>query len=129
MVISLFLLSAFLIGIGKAIADIVSDEPNWSKSIFSKKPIDSFFGCKDFTWIRKYRKNKFWNYLFTTILVFTTDIWHFANFISKGGLYLSMGLLLFLNDYNIVTNGFLVLLHLIINNMTFHLGYTYFLRK
>jgi hypothetical protein len=124
----LFLLSAIIIAIGKAIADITSDEPNWSKSIFSKKPIDSFFGCKDFTWERKYKTNKIWNYLSSTILVFTSDIWHFANFISKVGLYLSLGAILMLNN-DIMTNLHLVILHLIVNTISFHLLYTYLLRK
>jgi hypothetical protein len=128
MVIVLLILSAFILALGKAIADIVSNEPHWSKSIFSKKPIDSFFGCKDFTWKRKYKTNKIWNYLFTTILVFTTDIWHFANFISKVGLYLSLGAILMLNN-DIMTNLYLVILHLIVNNVAFHLLYTYLLRK
>jgi hypothetical protein len=128
MVIILLILSAFILALGKAVADIVSDESNWSKSIFSKKPIDSFFGCKDFTWERKYKTNKIWNYLSSTIFVFTSDIWHFANFISKVGLYLSMGAILMLNN-DIMTNLYLVILHLIVNNISFHLLYTYFLRK
>jgi hypothetical protein len=86
----LFLLSAIIIAIGKAIADITSDETNWSKSIFSKYKINSFFGCKDNTWERKYYfKNKTLKYLFSTIFVFTTDIWHLGNFISKVGTYTS----------------------------------------
>jgi hypothetical protein len=128
MVTFLLILSAFILALGKAVADIVSDEPNWSKSIFSKKPIDSFFGCKDFTWERKYKTNKFWNYLSSTIFVFTSDIWHFANFVSKVGLYLSMGAILMLNN-DIMTNLYLVILHLIVNTISFHLLYTYLLRK
>ena len=128
MVIVLLILSAFILALGKAVADIVSDEPNWSKSIFSKKPINSFFGCKDFTWERKYKTNKIWNYLSSTIFVFTTDIWHLGNFISKVGLYLSLGAILMLNN-DIMTNLHLVILHLIVNTISFHLLYTYLLRK
>ena len=125
----LFLLSAIIIAIGKAIADITSDETNWSKSIFSKYKINSFFGCKDNTWERKYYfKNKTLKYLFSTIFVFTTDIWHLGNFISKVGLYLSMGAILMLNN-DIMTNLHLVILHLIVNTISFHLLYTYLLRK
>lgn len=120
----LLILSAFLISLGKGIADIVSDEPNWNKSIFSKYPIDSFFGCKDNTWKRKYRDNKLWNYLFSTILVFTTDIWHFANTITKFGWYLGLLSILFLP-----CNIFLILLHLVINTIGFHLFYHYILRS
>lgn len=124
-----FLLSAIIIAIGKAIADITSDETNWSKSIFSKYEINSFFGCKDNTWERKYNfKNKHVKYLFSTIFVFTTDIWHFANFISKVGTYLSLIIILFI-PLNFVILLYMVLCHLILNNIAFHLFYHNFLRK
>lgn len=128
MVTIFFILSAFLISIGKGIADITSDEPNWQKSIFSNWKIDSFFGCKDFTWERKYRQNKILNYLFTTILVFTTDIWHLANFINKIGFYLTLFSSAFLS-YTIIIKLILILLHLLINTIFFHIFYHYLLRK
>jgi len=125
----LFLLSAIIIAIGKAIADITSDETNWSKSIFSKYKINSFFGCKDNTWERKYYfKNKTLKYLFSTIFVFTTDIWHFGNFISKVGTYTSIGIILFIT-YNFYLAVFLLASHILLNNITFHLFYHRFLRK
>ena len=125
----LFLLSAIIIAIGKAIADITSDESNWSKSVFSKYKINSFFGCKDFTWERKYNfKNKTVKYLFSTIFVFTTDIWHFGNFISKVGTYTSIGIILFIT-YNFYLAVFLLASHILLNNITFHLFYHRFLRK
>lgn len=125
----LFLLSAIIIAIGKAIADITSDESNWSKSVFSKYKINSFFGCKDNTWERKYNfKNKTVKYLFSTIFVFTTDIWHFGNFISKVGTYTSIGIFLFIT-YNFYLAVFLVASHILLNNITFHLFYHRFLRK
>ena len=128
----LFYLSVFFIFIGKGIADIVSDEPNWRKSIFSVAKIDSFWGCKDNTWKRKYHKNKILNYLFSTILVWTTDIWHFANMIGKLGIYLSL-LFAFLIGSNlqisIVTSILLIVCFAALNILGFHLTYHYFLRK
>lgn len=125
----LFLLSAIIIAIGKAIADITSDETNWSKSIFSKYKINSFFGCKDNTWERKYYfKNKTLKYLFSTIFVFTTDIWHLGNFISKVGTYTSIGIILFIT-YNFYLAVFLLASHIVLNNITFHWFYHRFLRK
>jgi hypothetical protein len=127
--VTIFLLSAIIIAIGKAIADITSDESNWSKSVFSKYKINSFFGCKDFTWERKYNfKNKTVKYLFSTIFVFTTDIWHFGNFISKVGTYTSIGIILFIT-YNFYLAVFLLASHILLNNITFHLFYHRFLRK
>lgn len=127
--VTIFLLSAIIIAIGKAIADITSDESNWSKSIFSKYEINSFFGCKDNTWERKYNfKNKTLKYLFSTIFVFTTDIWHFGNFISKVGTYTSIGIILFIT-YNFYLAVFLLASHILLNNITFHLFYHRFLRK
>lgn len=127
MVVFLFLLSAMIIALGKGIADIVSDEPNWKKSIFSKYPINSFFGCKDNTWERKYRDNKVLNYLFTTILVWTTDIWHFGNTISKFGYYFGL-IMVFLLPYSFIINLCLILVHVIINTLSFHLFYHRILR-
>lgn len=124
----LFILSAILISLGKGIADIVSDESNWQKSIFSNYKIDSFFGCKDNTWQRKYRDNKLWNYLSSTILVFTTDIWHLANTISKIGYYLGLVSILFL-PYGLLVNMLLILVHLGLNTFLFHIFYHNLLRK
>jgi hypothetical protein len=128
----LFYLSVFLIFLGKGIADIVSDEPNWRKSVFSKFPIDSFWGCKDNTWVRKYRENKITNYLFSTIFVWTTDIWHFANMIGKLGTYLSVFFAILIGqsyDLNLFQSFLIVVLFTFFNILGFHLSYTYFLRK
>lgn len=127
-----FFVSVIFIFIGKGIADIVSDEPNWKKSIFSKYDINSFWGCKDNTWKRKYRTNKVLNYIFSTILVWTTDIWHFANMINKLGIYLSIFFALMLGytyDFNGLYSFFLVTIFAFINILGFHLSYHYFLRK
>ena len=124
----LFILSAILISLGKAIADIVSDESNWQKSVFSTYKIDSFFGCKDNTWQRKYREDKLWNYLFSTILVFSTDIWHLANTISKIGYYLGLLSILFLSP-SILANILLIFVHLVLNTSLFHIFYHNLLRK
>lgn len=128
MVAFFFLISALLISLGKGIADIVSDESNWSKSIFSKYKIDSFFGCKDMTWERKYRDNKILNYLLTTIFVFVTDIWHFANFINKVGFYLALSMSVLLPG-SLVAKLVLVLIHLFFTTVLFHILYHSILRK
>lgn len=128
----LFYLSVFLIFLGKGIADIVSDEPNWRKSVFSKFPIDSFWGCKDNTWVRKYRENKITNYLFSTIFVWTTDIWHFTNMIGKLGTYLSVFFAILIGqsyELNLSQSFLIVVLFAFFNILGFHLSYTYFLRK
>lgn len=127
-----YYLSVFFIFLGKGIADIVSDEPNWRKSIFSKFDIESFWGCKDNTWIRKYRKNKITNYLFSTILVWTTDIWHFANMLNKLGVYLGVFfafLIGYTYDFSVIHFFLLVVGFAFINILGFHLSYHYFLRK
>ena len=132
MLFVLYYLSVFLIFIGKGIADIVSDEPNWRKSIFSRYNINGFWGCKDNTWIRKYRKNKVTNYLFSTILVWTTDVWHFANMINKLGVYLSVFFAFLIGynyDFSIFHFFLLVVGFAFINILGFHLSYHYFLRK
>lgn len=128
MVVFLFLISALLIALGKGIADIVSDEPNWNKSIFSKYKIDGFFGCKDMTWQRKYRQNIITNYLFSTIFVFVTDIWHFANFMNKVGYYLALGTAVLLPG-QIMAKIILVIIHLICVTVLFHISYHKVLRK
>lgn len=125
--VTLLILSAILLFTGKGIADITSDKTNWEKSIFSKYKIDGFFGCKDFTYKRKYRKNKILNYLFSTILVWTTDIWHFANSITRMGNYLSVIFAFFLVQE---TNIFIIMLYYISTNIIgFHIMYHYILRK
>lgn len=121
-------MSALLISIGKGIADIVSDEPNWNKSIFSKYSIDGFFGCKDMTWKRKYRQNKILNYLFSTIFVFVTDIWHFANFINKTGYYLAITTAIMLPG-SLIAKLILVVIHLFFVTFLFHISYHKILRK
>lgn len=128
MVVFFFLMSALLISLGKGIADIVSDEPNWTKSIFSKYSIDGFFGCKDMTWQRKYRQNKILNYLFSTIFVFVTDIWHFANFINKFGYYLAITTAIMLPG-SLIAKLILVAIHLISVTVLFHISYHKILRK
>lgn len=124
-------LSVFFVFIGKSIADIVSNEPNWKKSIFSKYPIDSFWGSKDHTWVRKYKykDNKILNYLFTTILVWTTDIWHLSNTIRRVGIYMGITGSLFIDNLSNSLIFIIVGLYIIINVVGFHILYTKFLRN
>jgi len=123
----LFYLGIFFTAGGKSIADIVADVTHWGQSVFNNCDIEGFFGCKDHTWDRKKRKNIYLNYLFSTILVWTTDIWHFANMVSRLGIYISL-----LGVFLIGTIGLQsIILHMSIyvsvNILFFHLMYTYFL--
>lgn len=124
-------LSVFFVFIGKSVADIVSNEPNWKKSIFSKYPIDSFWGSKDHTWVRKYKykDNKILNYLFTTILVWTTDIWHLSNTIRRVGIYMGITGSLFIDNLSNSMIFIIVGLYIIINVIGFHIFYTKILRN
>lgn len=160
----LFYLVAFLFAVtmtftGKAIADIVSDTTHWYHSIFSRYKIDGFWGSKDRTWARKYGCecikyrsththkplqvgintiirffNFFMQYLFTTLLVWTTDIWHAANLLNRVGVYTSlffailMGVeychILTIMDIFLIVGAFAFL-----NTLGFHIMYTYVLRR
>lgn len=71
-----------IIGFTKAVSDLVSHYDTWSYSIFWGCNPVGFWGPKDRTWKRKQRKNKFLNWLFSTVLVWTTDLWHFSNSIN-----------------------------------------------
>lgn len=127
-----FFLSALFMFLGKAISDIVSDETNWRKSIFSKYKIDSFWGCKDNTDHRKYNDNKILEFLFKTILVWLTDIWHLGGAMVRFGTYSSILFSFLLCFYQIVPmNLFLVYyaIFIMINLFGFHFSYHFFLRK
>ena len=78
-VLIMLALSGLVVGLFKAIADIVDHADTWSGSVFSKKGIGSFWGSKDFTWRRKDHPNKIIDWLLHGPLVMFTDIWHFAN--------------------------------------------------
>lgn len=130
MIIALFYISVIFVFLGKAIADIVSDEPHWKKSIFNKYPIDSFYGCKDDTWVRKHNyKNKYIKYLFQTIFVFTTDIWHFANFIHILGVYLSVIFSVICGYYYGFIFIYNIFGYIFLNLIGFHICYHYILKR
>ena len=122
--VTLIIALTVILALSKGVADIVSDEPNWSKSIFSRFDISSFWGCKDYTWHRKYRHNKILNYVFSTILVWTSDIWHFANMIGRLSMYSIMCLIPTCDD-----PIFMVASIAVINTVGFHLFYHYILRR
>ena len=112
---------------GKAVADTVAHKDLWDKSIFSRWSETSFLGPKDKTWIRKYRyKNAILKYLFSTILVATTDLWHLANTVTRVGIYLSVyaGILLSYDHALLVVTVFAIW-----NTLGFHIVYTYLLKK
>jgi hypothetical protein len=129
---SLLILSCCLIFIGKAIADIVSNEVSWNQSIFSDfGSEESYWGHKDATWVRKDHDNLILNYLFHTIFVFITDLWHTANTLNRIGIYLSVLFSILLGSVITITfwNIFWVLISIIsVNVVGFHIFYHYVLR-
>ena len=126
----IFFIGCFFVFFGKAVSDITDNETVWGKSIFNKFPKESFFGSKEYTYIRKYHSNPIKNYLLSTIFVFTTDIWHTGNLIRHTGIYLSIaGGMLLGTKYSLETLYILLSLFTCINLLGFHLFYTYFLRR
>jgi len=121
-------ISVFFIFTGKAIADTVSNEVSWSNSVFGLNDIDSFWGSKDHTWKRKYKEDKILNYLFNTIFVFTTDIWHLANTVRRLGIYLGILAALIVNT-TLLNELIIVSSYILLNVVGFHLLYTYILKK
>ena len=155
----LFILAVTMTFTGKAIADIVSDSSHWYHSIFSKYKIDGFWGSKERTWVRKHKcdcikfrfesknqhlnlaintmisvLNGFLQYLFSTLLVWTTDIWHAANLMNRIGVYLAIlfAILVGIKYCHILTAQDVVLIvgaFAFLNTLGFHVMYTYVLRK
>lgn len=119
--------------LGKAIADITSNEVHWKESIFSKKnTIDSFWGSKDHTWIRKDYENKLKNTLYHTFLVFTTDVWHLANTLRRIGIYLAIIFSMLIGNAGILNlwqQCIIILVFIMMNVVGFHVFYQYVLRK
>jgi hypothetical protein len=124
----LLFVSVCLVFTGKAVADTVSNEVSWTNSIFSVYDIESFWGSKDHTWKRKYKEDKILNYLFNTIFVFTTDIWHLANTIRRLGIYLGILAALIVNT-TLLNELIIVSTYILLNVVGFHLLYTYILKK
>lgn len=110
-----------LMGITKAISDIVDHIDIWKGSVFSRFNETSFFGPKDITWERKDHKNRFINYLQHTILVFITDVWHFSNFINN----LCYIFVLLITIYYF--NYYFIIIYIILRPMIFHIFYHYIL--
>ena len=124
----LLFVSVCLVFTGKAVADTVSNEISWTNSIFSVYDIESFWGSKDHTWKRKYKEDKILNYLFNTIFVFTTDIWHLDNTIRRLGIYLGILSALIVNT-TLLNELIIVSTYILLNVVGFHLLYTYILKK
>ncbi len=111
---------AALIGFAKSISDTVDHSDNWQKSWFSKFDKKSFFGPKDETWERKHKyknKSKVLNYLFTTWLVWTTDIWHFMQ--TAQNLFVVCVLLYFIPLW------WYVFFYILLRALFFHVFYTW----
>lgn len=127
------IISFAFIFIGKAVADITSNETSWNKSVFSKWGTkDSFWGSKEHTYKRKDKKNKILNWLFHNPLVFVTDVWHCANTLRRIGIYSSVLFGILLGGVMVIKLKFLfwILLGLIILNVVgFHVFYHIILRK
>jgi len=111
------------IGITKAVSDIVSHVDIWKTSIYNEYEETDFYGPKDKTWIRKDNNNIILNYLYHTILVFVTDIWHFSNMMNN--IFVIFALIITI----LYSNYYLVLIYLIIRMITFHIFYHYILIK
>jgi hypothetical protein len=128
--IIIFFIGCFFVFFGKAVSDITDNETVWSKSIFSSFPKESFFGSKEYTYIRKDHSNPLKNYLLHTIFVFVTDIWHTGNLIRHTGIYLSIaGGMLLGTNYSLETLYLILSIFTFVNFIGFHLFYTYLLRS
>lgn len=126
----IFFTGCFFIFFGKAVSDITDNETVWSKSIFYRFPKESFFGSKEYTYIRKDHSNPTINYLLHTIFVFVTDIWHTGNLIRHTGIYLSVGGGMLLGmKYSLETLYIFLSVFTFLIPLGFHLFYTYFLRR
>ena len=126
MVIFFFIFASAICGVFKAIADRVSSYDLWVNSVFSEFEDDGFFGPKDITWERKYRyDSKIARYLFSTILVFTTDIWHFANFVSFYHSVAVVVLAVYIGEENILW----LISFPAVRTLTFHIFYHYILYR
>jgi hypothetical protein len=131
-IIILFVISILFLTIGKAISDVVSEEDIWRKSTFSKYNIDSYLGCKDYTWKRKYHTNKIINWLLSNPFVFLTDVWHLGNTFQRLGLYLSIvnGILFGLMiPFNVFFICVFIGLYIVFNVIGFHIFYHYLFLK
>lgn len=128
--IIIFFIGCFFVFFGKAVSDITDNETVWSKSIFNRFPKESFFGSKEYTYIRKDHSNPVINYLLHTIFVFVTDIWHTGNLIRHTGIYLSIGggMVLGMN-YSLESLYFLLSIFTFVHLIGFHVFYSYFLRS
>ena len=132
MVIFGLYLACVFIFLGKAIADITSNKTSWKDSIFSKNAIDSFFGSKEYTYVRKDHQNPVLNWLFHTILVPFTDIWHLGNSIRRVGIYLAVTFSMTIGNKIESPWWFymiLILVFILMNVGGFHVFYHYILRK
>jgi hypothetical protein len=127
MVVSIIIviLVAIIAGLSKAVADIVEHRDNWVKSIFAAYKPSSFWGPKDITWFRKYR-----SLLTVTIFVFTTDIWHFANFIRHSFTYVALVTFFILGGSFCIFHGLIFLtIYITLFLTAFNIFYHKILRK
>lgn len=115
---------------GKAVSDRVNHIDLWSESIFSKFDKSSFWGCKDYSWIRKDHPNKILNWLLHNPLVFLTDIWHLANSMQRLGIYFSMVGCWFASNLSAFEFFiYLIPAFILTNILGFHITYHYILKK
>ena len=121
-----------MIFVGKAIADVTSNETHWEQSVFSKNPKDSFLGSKEHTYVRKDHDNKVIDWLLHNPLVFLTDIWHTANTIRRVGIYFAITLGIIIGKFVVLALfqiGIIILVFIIFNMLGFHIVYHYILRN
>jgi hypothetical protein len=124
------IVSVLLIVLGKAVADIVSNEVHWKKSVFSRCDDHGFYGAKEFSSARKYKyKDKWYGYLFQTNLVWVTDLWHFANSVQRVGIYIGLLSALTIDAFDFCGPLVIILCYAAANIILFHIAYHYLLRN
>jgi hypothetical protein len=124
-VLIMLALSGLVVGLFKAIADIVDHVDTWSSSVFAKKGISSFWGSKDFTWRRKDHPNKVIDWLLHGPLVMFTDIWHFANAVRVLGFTFALIGMYYYNGFV----GWGLLAYYVPRQVSFNLFYHLVLRR
>jgi hypothetical protein len=124
----LFLISTCIFGVSKAVADITSEYDLWVKSVFSVFPKDSYFGSRDYTWVRKHKykeTNRFLHLLFTTVLVPFTDVWHLSNMLQLFSCCVAMSACSLEGESSFL---YMPIVFYIGSRTVFHIFYTYIFR-
>lgn len=139
---------AICLGFLEAVKEIVTYRSVWKSSIFSSKfKPDSYFGNGEDTHKRKWRYKelantatgikkyyyKTLNYLYTTVFVGLSDVWHGVDTVYKFLLYILFPITFIFMD-GIIASGVFYLIQFglflwLIHSISFHVFYHYILRK